>query len=225
MFIIIIIIIILLLLFFLKDYREYEKSTYKSEVNLKYSKVRFNKGYNGEYLTFKELESLPGYSKILGNVYIPKDDGTTEIDIIFIHQTGIYVIESKNYSGWIFGSEKSPNWTQTFQNGKKFSFYNPIWQNNAHIKYLKNLLDDINEEYFKSIIVFSERCTLKKLEIFSESTMVIKRNELRRNMKVYLGVSKGVLSPMQVVDIYKKLKTYANVGDEVKAKHIENIDK
>lgn len=54
---------------------------------------------------------------------------------------GIYAVESKNYNGWIFGSEKSKSWTQIFQAGKKERFYDPIWQNTTHVKYLMQLLD------------------------------------------------------------------------------------
>jgi hypothetical protein len=58
-----------------------------------------------------------------------KDGSTTEIDLIMIDETGIYVFESKNYSGWIFGDEKRKNWVQTLENRQKNYFYNPIWQN------------------------------------------------------------------------------------------------
>ena len=67
-------------------------------------------GEHGEKLTERELKFirlLGRKGKILRNVYIPKDNGeTTEIDIVYITQKGIFVIESKNYSGWIFGNEK-----------------------------------------------------------------------------------------------------------------------
>lgn len=57
------------------------------------------------------------------NLYIPKRDGTiTEIDLIMLSQTGIYVFESKNYSGWIFGDEKSKKWMQTLKNKQKTNF-------------------------------------------------------------------------------------------------------
>ena len=47
----------------------------------------------------------------MANLYIPKGDGTTiEIDLLLVDTTSIYVIESKNSSGWIFGDEKSKNW-------------------------------------------------------------------------------------------------------------------
>ncbi len=95
----------------------------------------------GEYLSFNKLEKIKGDHRILTNVYLPKGNGeTTEVDLIYIHETGIYVLESKNYSGWIFGDEKSKYWMQTLQNGHKEKFYNPIFQNNTHIKYLIKLL-------------------------------------------------------------------------------------
>ena len=67
---------------------------------------------------------------------MPRDDGeTTEIDVLMLHTSGIYVFESKNYSGWIFGDEKSKTWTQTLPNGRgrraqKERFLNPIYFKN-----------------------------------------------------------------------------------------------
>ena len=66
-------------------------------------------GQRGEKLTARELNLVRLFGrngKVLRNVYIPKEDGeTTEIDLLFITAKGIFVLESKNYSGWIFGSE------------------------------------------------------------------------------------------------------------------------
>ena len=68
-------------------------------------------GRRGEKLTERELKLvrfLGRGGKILRNVYIPKENGeTSEIDVLYITQKGIFVIESKNYSGWVFGSEKN----------------------------------------------------------------------------------------------------------------------
>lgn len=67
--------------------------------------------------------------KILRNVYLPKDNGeTSEIDVLYITQKGIFVFESKNYSGWIFGDEKGQYWTAMLPNRQKNRFYNPIKQ-------------------------------------------------------------------------------------------------
>lgn len=72
-------------------------------------------GRYGEKLTARELK-LAGIfgkkGKILRNIYLPKENGeTAEIDVIYITKKGIFIFESKNYSGWIFGDEKSRYWT------------------------------------------------------------------------------------------------------------------
>ena len=78
---------------------------------------------------------------------------TTEIDVLMLHRTGIYVLESKNYSGWIFGNEKDASWTQTLPNKDKNHFYNPVRQNKTHIMWLNEMLGN---DMSTSIIVFSE---------------------------------------------------------------------
>ena len=133
----------------------------------------------GESLTARTLKHVQMFGRdgmILRNLYLPKDNGeTSEIDLLFITQKGIFVIESKNYSGWIFGSDKDQYWTQMLPNKQKNRFYNPIKQNQTHIKWLQNYLNEKIPVY--SLIVFSERCELKQIEIGTEHTAVCKRDE------------------------------------------------
>lgn len=79
--------------------------------------------------------------------------------MILIHESGIYVFESKNYGGWIFGDERQHYWTQTLPLGRgrsqKNRFYNPIRQNKGHIKWLSNYLN-LDTKFFYSYIVFSK---------------------------------------------------------------------
>lgn len=63
-------------------------------------------------------------------------------------------MESKNYGGWIFGGEGQRQWTQTFENGHKERFYNPIIQNRSHVKALAAHLG-LPEGDLHSYIVFS----------------------------------------------------------------------
>ena len=97
-------------------------------------------GRHGEKLTEKELKWVNFFGrrgKTLRNLYIPKDNGdTSEIDVVYITQKGIFVFESKNYSGWIFGDEKGTYWTVMLPNRERNRFYNPIKQNRTHIKWL-----------------------------------------------------------------------------------------
>jgi len=68
----------------------FKKSKYKDASGNSFFNTRFNSGNYGEYLIFEKLETLPGHNRLLANVYVPKDDGTTsEIDVIMVAQNGI----------------------------------------------------------------------------------------------------------------------------------------
>lgn len=200
---------------------DYYKNTHKS-----YLSVRMDKGSYGEYLTYKYLKCYEeDGAKFLYNCYLPKEnEKTTEIDVLMIHSSGIYVFESKNYSGWIFGSEKQKTWTQTLPNGKKSQkehFLNPIMQNKLHIKWLK---EQIGENYpIHSVIVFSERCTLKKIDLISTDIKVIKRDQVKHTVKEAASNFGNVMSQEQIVSVYDKLYPFTQVTDYVKEKHVEDI--
>lgn len=119
------------------------------------------KGYYGEYLVFKKLyPELTGCCKILMNLQIPTRDGkTTEIDLLLIHETGLYVFEMKHYKGTIYGKASDQKWTQYFRTAPNSHFYNPILQNQYHIKALQKMFPDIP---IHSLIVFtSPECDLR----------------------------------------------------------------
>ena len=74
------------------------------------------KGARGERLVAQRLrDGLPEEYRIMNDVYLPLPDGTTtQIDHIVVSQYGIFVVETKTYSGWIFGEEGS-----RFESGAK----------------------------------------------------------------------------------------------------------
>lgn len=194
---------------------KYNMSAYKNESGVSLFKYLTDSGCFGEALIFFELEKFPHYSKIMTNLYIPTENGTTEIDILYITSHGLYVIESKNYSGWIFGDERSRNWTAILYKTKN-KFLNPIWQNKKHIKYLSKVLGDVK---LKSVIVFSNRCDFKKVNP-GENT-VIKRKQLRK----YLAnlPNDAIITNKEIDDFFIKLKSYSNKSDIDKKRHVENI--
>ena len=97
------IVALILTLPFVLIYLKYRKSNYRMVSGNIFLKVLSDQGVYGEFLLFTLLEKLPGNNKLLTNIYVPKEDGkTTEIDIVMLNRTGIYVIENKNYGGWIF---------------------------------------------------------------------------------------------------------------------------
>jgi len=107
----------------------------------------------------------------LNNVTLPlANGGSTQIDHIIVSVYGIFVIETKNYKGWIYGREAQKQWTQVFPNGSKFKFQNPLRQNYLHIKTLADLLG-LELSYFHSMIAFIGECELKTRDELPEHVL------------------------------------------------------
>ena len=96
----------------------------------------------------------------LNNVTLNTSNGTTQIDHVIASRHGIFVVEAKNYQGWIFGAEKQAQWTQSLPGGKKFKFQNPLHQNYRHIKALSEFLG-LSEDKFHSVVMFWGECKFK----------------------------------------------------------------
>ena len=124
-------------------YNKYKNSNYYGNTQNSYWSVFGDNGKYGEYRLYQDLQSFELIGcKFLFNLYVPRDNSkTSEIDIIMFHPKGLFVIESKNYSGWIFGNESHKQWTQTLPIGygesHKERFYNPIMQNATHIRAIR----------------------------------------------------------------------------------------
>ena len=120
------------------------------------------KGRLGEHAVHQRLvKSLkpPDYV-ILRDVTLRTARGTTQIDHIVVSRFGLFVIETKNFSGWIFGSEHDRQWTQSFRRAR-VSFQNPLRQNYAHTQALQELLALDSGKLF-SVVVFTGAAEFKK---------------------------------------------------------------
>jgi len=183
------------------------------------------KGIAGESIIQLLLNSPQlGYRKILKNIYVPYGNQTTEIDVVMIHETGIYVIESKNYSGWIFGNENQKQWTQMLNSYTKKRFYNPVWQNRTHIRALSNYTN-IDKSKIKSYIVFSDRCELKAVPPNTSECIITKIDLFLYAIYNDINNRKKIFTVEEVNQIEEKLKPITNVSQEVKNKHIQDIEK
>ena len=176
-----------------------------------------NKGQFGEYLLEYAVtnHNIPGNLYVFHNLYIPWQGRCSEIDLLMLHEKGIFVFESKNYSGWIFGNETDLNWTQSFSNGEKYYFYNPIRQNFNHIKALAAFLK-ISPDDFYSCIVFSERCSLRSVPWTSDE-YVVKWIKSALDQRVIL------YSWEQLTQWANLLSTVTEVPDHMKEDHVEQI--
>ncbi len=95
----------------------------------------------------------PNYH-LLNHVTLRMEDGTTEVDHILVSRFGVFVIETKDYSGWIFANAADATWTQVLFRWK-FKFQNPLFQNCRHVRAVQSLLDFLPTEAVKSVVVFT----------------------------------------------------------------------
>lgn len=154
----------------------------------------------------------------INNVTLPKNNGmTTQIDHIIVSVFGIFVIETKNYKGWIFGNEKQEKWTQVIKGGKKYQFYNPIRQNYGHIKTLSDLLQ-LDLSYFHGIVWFGPDSELKTKDELPDFV-------LNRGLIPYIkDKNKILLSKEQVLTIIDKIENHKfEKGLDTYFAHQENV--
>lgn len=207
---------------------QYKKTDYAKQTHFPFWHTLFNLGKRGEYFTYDCLSKLQGRKRFVFNCYIPKEDGTTtEIDVLMLHESGIYVFESKNYSGWIFGTETQKMWTQSLPAGKgrsrKEHFLNPIIQNKGHLKWLKEYLGNDTLPFY-SYIVFSERCTLKDIRLNIDTNHhVVKRNDLAAAVKKNINDVGTKLSNETIDELFDELYPLSQVDAAQKQKHIDQI--
>ena len=154
------------------------------------------KGAIGESNVARILKGLHGKEfRVFNDVILSTRYGSTQIDHIVISTYGIFVIETKNYSGWIHGGEKSEYWTQTFYR-KKTKFRNPVKQNWSHILALKEVLSDSIPVTYHPIVVFTGNAELKN--VYSD-VPVIYRQQLIETIK---NICTTPSLSLEVVDFY-----------------------
>jgi hypothetical protein len=178
------------------------------------------KGFVGESIVAKYLSKLPENEyTILNNIYLKCRNGSIQIDHLIVSIYGIFVIETKNYSGWIFGNENQNYWTQIIFKSKT-KFKNPIKQNISHVNTVKYLLNDYTYLKYFSVVVFTGSAELKRIDSF---TPVIYEHQLYR----YLLRSKEeqILNNETMYEIVSKINNNIIKDDEINEIHIRNVYK
>lgn len=131
------------------------------------------KGKVGEKEVANVLTNINGYNRIINNILINDNGKSRQIDHIAITEYGVFVIETKNYKGVIYGDAKHNEWTQ-YINRKGYKFNNPIHQNYAHVKVVAGILN-ISEENIYNVVVFTSNSRLK---VKKQNDIIIHTNKL-----------------------------------------------
>jgi len=133
----------------------------------------------------------------LNNVTLQARGGTTQIDHVIISKYGIFVVEAKNIDGWIFGDEKSPQWS-IVKVGRKYRIQNPLHQNFRHTKAISEFLN-IDQDKIHPLVMFWGKCEFKTK---------MPPNVLRDGYTNYIkSFVQAQFSDKQVLEIIEVLKT------------------
>ncbi|WP_170367822.1 nuclease-related domain-containing protein [Ruegeria arenilitoris] len=179
------------------------------------------KGARGERRVHSALTSVLNEKdyQVLSDLTLPVAGGTTQIDHLLISRYGIFVIETKNMSGWIFGSSDQRNWTQVLKGGKRRSFQNPLRQNYAHVKAVQVILG-IEQSLLYNFVVFTGSAQPKTA---MPENVAWGLQDLGRLIAIEKQV---VLSEAQVTAYVTKLRNTAlENGRETQKEHLENLQR
>ncbi|PGL48981.1 hypothetical protein CN922_19465 [Bacillus cereus] len=177
------------------------------------------KGKAGEKLVKRMLSKLdPKSYYVLHNVTVYTEYGdTTQIDHIVIAETGVFVVETKNYEGWIYGSEKAARWTQGIFRKKSY-FQNPFRQNYKHIKAIEWGMEQ--QLPCISIAAFHPKCSLKRVNVRAKDKHVLYYNDLKSCIESYTEVQ---LTNDEVQHIYQTMLR-ANITDKaIEKRHVKYL--
>ena len=176
------------------------------------------KGIIGEKTISVFLSRLdPTKYKVINDLMLKTEGKTSQIDHVIVSNYGIFVIETKNYKGWIIGVEHGEQWTQVIYKRKE-KFYNPIRQNYGHIQALKQNLQEYQEMNYIPIIVFSINAELK----VKTNSKVIYSINLLNTIREH---TVETLTDQQKETIYTKLVNLNVIEKEARTQHVDEINK
>jgi len=174
-----------------------------------------SKGTMGERRVARMLsKKLPEDYVVVNDITIPCSLGTTQIDHIVFSTHGIFVIETKNYSGWITGADKAEYWQKNMY-GSKYRFRNPIKQNYAHVKALQTLLP-LGDHCFHSIVTFANSASLRN----RHNAMVVNNRYL---IETILQFSSIVIPQAELQKHIDTVLNSALVEKDMRKQHVRNV--
>jgi hypothetical protein len=225
----------LLLNLFKKDKDENKKKTAtkspSSSKKKNNDKIASRKGELGEYKIDIQLDQLPKEYKYLSDIMVRNSkakSGYSQIDHVVITPYSIFVIETKNYQGTIYGGKDRKTWSV---NGK-FKMMNPFIQNYGHIQALKNFIDKKYHHLFISMVSFTKRCTFKIDELdfrkIASDELIAYDVELseyidRKVSVLKLNHKEPLLSENDINSIYNGISE-ANITDQaIREQHVQAL--
>lgn len=151
----------------------------------------------------------------IDDIILPSKNGSTQMDHVLVSVFGIFLIETKNMRGWIFGGEKDNTWCQSIY-GHKNRFQNPLRQNYRHIDCLAEFLS-LERQCFHSVVFFIGECEFKT---------PMPPNVLCSGLGSYINsFNAPTLTQQQVTDIEDKLRALKATSGLTKSHHLASLSR
>ena len=153
---------------------------------------------------------------VLRNLVLLNNNSTHQIDHVVVSNYGIFVIETKNYSGFVKGSDKYNKWIQFFGR-KKYFFLNPVIQNKGHIKAIETFFPEYSS-YFIPIVCFTDKTRLS-----------VKSNNIVINSSQLLYTIYNYRTEVLIPDINEVAQNLKNISldnmNGIEQDHLNNVSK
>ncbi|MEG0383580.1 nuclease-related domain-containing protein [Solibacillus cecembensis] len=175
-----IVVLIAIFGYFAMKIYQHDNTTFYKLTGYSYLDVWTNKKIRTTHKLVSVLDEVKGPHKIVVNVQLPTNEALQPIDAVLIHETGIYVINMLEMSGWINGREQDMQWTQLLHKKKSNLFNNPIHETEKLTLALQGQLPEVSEEVFESMVLFSNDCSFQNIELFSEHVDVMKSSSIKK---------------------------------------------
>ena len=143
--------------------------------------------------------------------------GTAELDLVVFSRFGIFALEVKHWSGFVFGKKNDRTWTVTYLGGKKFKDSNPLRQNSGKVKALQKITDLPARAFYSVAVLSSDECEFKNPD---RPENVVYLNELTNHI---LSKREAIMSDEEVSDAIVKVVTAADKAPDAMERHVESL--
>ena len=169
-------------------------------------------GLSGEQMAVSLVRRLPDTYTVFRNLTVEYEGKTSEMDLVVVGPSGVFVIEVKNHNGTIRGSREAKMWTQhkVGQGGTPYHsrLYSPVKQVRTHVYCLAGILEMADIRVFvRDGVFFTNPDT--RVELMGTSTrtpVFVASEDGARELYGYLLHDDGRFNPELCGRVVERLK-------------------
>jgi len=167
-------------------------------------------GVDGEKNAANTLKNLPEGYTVVRNAVVEYKGKSSELDLIVVGKTGVFVVETKNMKGDIYGNHIEKFWTKKKHRGNNIyedEFYSPVKQVSTHVYRLANFLRKKGVDVFvEGVVYFANPEAVLHIYDSDDGISVLSVSQGRDVLVKHITLGESVLNDSEVKKICKILK-------------------